>query len=226
MTSVNSLPIIQFWPGCFSDFSLSNFDLFPLKTCKNTSTLRDRRMEGTPLWATKEMYFHVKALPDAGCLLHVPFLFSGIFAWRAGETFVACSCSDCRQNPHITLADLACSASCPFDTPIPCHDDSYAFCPLWAFVTINSNLLVLHSVLTLVHDCKALWRGQERLHLDFLITFLKYIILRQALYYNNVYVYECDESLSSIYLILVRFGCLIVTGRKNIQKIWNQTLVW
>lgn len=80
-----------------------------------------------------------QTLPNAVCLLHIPLLVPRvIFAWRAGETFVAPTCSDCRQKSSYTLADLACGAACLSDTPVPCYDDSSAFCPLWAFVTVYS----------------------------------------------------------------------------------------
>lgn len=114
-------------------FLLWKCDFFPPPAaCKNTSSLHGLRIGGAPLLVTKEMYFYVKTVPNAGCLLHIPSLLSGIFALRAGETFVTLSFSDCHQSPHTALADLACSAACPFDTPVPCHDDSSAFCPLWA----------------------------------------------------------------------------------------------
>lgn len=76
------------------------------------------------------MYFCLKTFPNAGWMLHISSLFSCIFARRAGETFAALSCSDCRHNPHVALADLACGAACLFDAAVPGPDDSSAFCPL------------------------------------------------------------------------------------------------
>lgn len=111
---------------------------------KANSSLQGVRTERTfSLWQNGSLcVFYIKKnkpyLMQFACCTSPSWFPRVIFAWRAGETFVAPTCSDCRQKSSYTLADLACGAACLSDTPVPCYDDSSAFCPLWAFVTVYS----------------------------------------------------------------------------------------
>lgn len=177
--------IDSFWPRL--PYLLKTTSLFTLTTHKNISTLQGLRMDGAPLWVTKEMYFYAKTIPNAGCLLHSPSLFSGILHEGLVRHLWLC--------PVLTVTKILIQ---PWQTlPVVLPASLTPQCPvmmtvlpfaLWAFVTVCSlwwigtwwngrigskYLLVVQSVLTTVHDCKVLGRGQLRLSLDFLVAVSK-----------------------------------------------------